>query len=99
MRFRWYAEKDRTNQKKHRGLDFETAARVFDDADLILRKDRIVEGEQRWHAIGAVSSAVLLVVHTYRTRDSNGEEEIVRIISARQANRRERQVYFQKAAE
>lgn len=54
MRFEWDAAKDRANQAKHDGLDFETAARVFDDPDLLLLKDRVIEGEQRWHAIGAV---------------------------------------------
>ena len=64
MRFEWDAAKSRMNQAKHDGLDFQTAARVFNDAQIVLAKDRIVEGEQRWHAIGAVSEALLFVVHT-----------------------------------
>jgi len=79
-------------------LDFETAARVFNDASLVLIEDRIVEGEQRWHAIGAVSAALLLVVHVFREDEVDGEE-IIRIISAREANQRERRVYLQQAAE
>ena len=63
MRFEWDADKDRANRKKHAGIDFETASRVFGDPFMMLRKDRVVEGEQRWHAIGAVHQAVLLVVH------------------------------------
>ena len=63
MRFEWDAGKSRINQTKHNGLDFETAARVFNDPSVVLIEDRIVEGEQRWHAIGAVSGALLLVVH------------------------------------
>ncbi len=48
--------------------------------------------EQRWHAIGAVqlepgAGAVLLVVHVYR-EDYCGEE-IIRIISARAAEKHE----------
>jgi len=54
-RFEWDAGKSRINQTRHNGLDFETAARVFDDPNVILKEDRIVEGKQRWHAIGAVS--------------------------------------------
>jgi uncharacterized DUF497 family protein len=61
MRFEWDGEKNRINQRKH-GLAFETAALVFDDPDAIFRKDRISMGEQRWHAIGAATGAVLLVV-------------------------------------
>jgi uncharacterized DUF497 family protein len=54
MRFEWDSSKNRINQAKHKGLDFATAARVFDDPNVLLMHDRIVEGEQRWHAIGAV---------------------------------------------
>lgn len=43
--------KNRTNQAKHSGLDFETASRVFNDPKIILVEDCVVEGEQRWHAI------------------------------------------------
>jgi uncharacterized protein len=78
-------------------LDFETAARVFNDPKVVLAKDRVLEGEQRWHAIGSVSGAVLLIVHTYREEDDG--EEFIRIISAREANHRERRVYIQQAAE
>jgi len=92
------SQKDRINQAKHNGLDFETAARVFNDPNVVLLKERIVSGEQRWHAIGAVSEALLVVVHEYREDDGNGEESI-RIISAREANQRECRVYLQQAAE
>jgi uncharacterized DUF497 family protein len=61
--------------------------------------DRIVDGEQRWHVIGAVQGAVLLVVHVYRMEHANGEEENIRIISAREASQRERRIYIQQAAE
>jgi uncharacterized DUF497 family protein len=63
MFFAWDAEKNRTNQAKHAGLDFETASRVFADPDLLLRKDRVIDGEQRWHAIGGVRKVLFLVVH------------------------------------
>ena len=98
MRFEWDSRKSRINQAKHKGLDFATAARVFDDPNLLLMHDRIVEGEQRWHAIGAVFEALLLVVHIYREDESNGEE-IIRIISAREANQRERRIYIQESAQ
>jgi hypothetical protein len=97
MRFEWDEGKNQINQSKHDGLDFRTAARVFNDAKIVLAKDRIVDGEQRWHAIGVVSEALLLVVHTYREEDDG--EEVIRIISAREANQRERRIYLQQAAE
>jgi uncharacterized protein len=98
MRFEWNAEKNRINQAKHDGLDFETAARVFDDPGVVVMRDRVVEGEERWHAVGAVSAALLLVVHVYQEDKSDGEE-IIRIISAREADQRERRIYIQQAAE
>jgi uncharacterized protein len=79
MRFEWDAEKNRTNRAKHSGLDFETAARVFNDPKIILVGDRVVEGEQRWHAIGSVSEARLLVVHTFHEDNDDGEEIIPNI--------------------
>src|ERR1039457_4865964 len=99
MRFEWDSEKDRINQRKHGGIAFESAALVFDDPHVIFCKDRIVDGEQLWHAIGAAEGAVLLVVHAYRMESDNGEEETIRILSARKANQRERRVYFQQSAE
>jgi uncharacterized DUF497 family protein len=96
MRFEWDAVKNRSNLKKHAGIDFETASRVFADTNLILRKDRVVDGEQRWHALGAVRKAVLLVVHVYREESPNGEE-VIRIISAREADPRERGIYLGQA--
>ena len=98
MRFEWDSKRNRINQTRHNGLDFETAARVFDDPHVVLMQDRIIEGERRWHAIGAVSAALLLVVHVYREDDVN-DEEIIRIISAREANQSERRIYIQQAAQ
>ena len=65
MRFEWDSRKDRTNQTKHNGLDFGTAARVFDDPNVVLMQDRMVDGEQRWHAIWDVAAALLVVAHLY----------------------------------
>ena len=96
MHFEWDAAKNRSNQRKHAGIDFETVARVFADPNLLLRKDRAIGGEQRWHGIGAVGRAVLLVVHVHIEEDFDGEETI-RIISAREADPRERRVYLDQA--
>jgi uncharacterized DUF497 family protein len=45
------------------------------------------------------TGAVLLLVHVYRMENENDQEEIIRIISAREANKRERRIYIQQAAE
>jgi uncharacterized DUF497 family protein len=94
MRLEWDAVKDRANRTKH-GVDFATAARVFADPDLVIVEDRTADnGERRWHALGlAGAQPLLVVVHVYREAE-NGEE-IVRIISARKASKREGRLYFQ----
>lgn len=66
---------------------------MFEDEDRPIGLDHVDEsGEERWHAIGAVSregvsSVVLLVVHVYR-ENCHGEE-VIRIISARRAEKHE----------
>lgn len=86
----WDENKNRINRRKH-GVSFETAARVFEDPNVVSYRDRVVDEEERWHSIGcAVGFAILLVVHT--SEEPHGEEEI-RIISARKASPRERALY------
>ena len=90
MRYDWDERKNRLNQRKH-GVSFEVAALALEDENCLVRPDRIDEaGEQRWHAIGAAKlsadiRAVLFVVHVYR-EEVDGQE-IVRIISARRADK------------
>jgi len=77
------------------------AALVFEDRYCLVGLDRIDEtGEQRWHAIGAAHiepdvPVVLLVVHAYR-KNHHGEE-IIRIISARRAEKHEIRRYQDQA--
>ena len=57
----------------------------------IVEQDRIENGEERWQTIGVVDGIVmLLVAHTVRQQD---EIEVIRIISARRADHRERRRY------
>lgn len=85
VRFEWDEGKNRANIAKHR-VGFDEARRVFSDPHVIIREDRVVEGEERLHAIGYVER-VLLVVHTVR------EGAIIRIVSARKATPAERRLY------
>jgi uncharacterized DUF497 family protein len=91
MVFAWDENKNRINRRKH-GVSFETAARIFEDPNVISYRDRVVDEEERWHAIGCAGGiAILLVVHT--SEEADGEEEEIRIISARKASPRERALY------
>jgi uncharacterized DUF497 family protein len=103
LRYEWDTSKNLLNQRKHGGISFELATLVFDDRNCLVGLDRVDDsGEQRWHALGAISlepgiSAVLLVVHAYR-EDRDGEE-IIRIVSARRANTHELRRYQEQAVD
>ena len=93
-RFTWRPAKADANWKKHR-VTFETAARVFLDPFALTEQDRIEDGEQRWQTLGMVDGHLLLLVaHTVWEEDGHGEAiEVIHIISARKAERRERRRY------
>jgi uncharacterized DUF497 family protein len=92
MSFEWDPEKARLNLAKH-GISFEFAQRAWDDPHVAFLLDRVIDGEQRWHAIGLIGSAmIVVVVHTYPAGD---DEDHVRIISARKAKLSERRQYEQ----
>lgn len=103
MRYEWDERKNLENQRKHGGISFELAALVFEDENCLVGPDRVDEdGEQRWHALGTVSieesvSAVLLVVHVYR--ENRHGEEIIRIISARRAEKHECRRYQEESVD
>ena len=89
--FSWDPDKNRANQKKH-GVSLQTACLVFRDPFQLSRLERIVDGEERWQTIGRAGDVLLLlVVHTYP--DAGPGEPDIRIISARRANREEREAY------
>jgi uncharacterized protein len=90
MTFEWDAAKAISNLAKH-GVSFELAQEVWDDPLHVILPDRVVDGEQRWHAIGLVSSVTVLVaVHSYPVMD---DEDYIRIIGARRATAHERKRY------
>ena len=90
--FIWDTGKAIINFEKHR-IAFEEAATVFADPNGLEWDDpghSIVE--QRFKRIGeSVLGRILLVVFTLRV--SSNENETIRIISARQASRKERKAY------
>ena len=88
--FEWDEKKAEINYRKH-GIRFEEAAQIFDDPLSLSVQDRIVSGERRWQTIGMVSGCLLLLVaHTVCEYEKT---EIIRIISARRADRKERKCY------
>ena len=91
MKYEWNEEKNKLNQDKH-GISFEEAKEVFEDALHISKLDhRFSYFEERWITLGSTSKhKVLVVANLFFTDDG---EEIIRIISARKANKQERNTY------
>ncbi len=88
--FEWDETKNQRNIDKH-GIDFEIAQWIFEDPHCVTYIERIESGEERWHGIGTIEGLLLLVVvHTFCEVEA---DQIIRIISARQATRHERKLY------
>ncbi len=89
IEFAWDEQKEKINQKKH-GVSFEEARTVFYDenARLIHDPDHSID-EDRFILLGMSSKHhIILVCHCYRANES-----IIRLISARKANRKEQEQY------
>lgn len=89
MKFEWNEKKAKINIDKH-GVSFEEAATVFYDEQALLRDDPDhSDDEDRFILLGMSEMAnVLIVCHCYRESD-----EIIRIISARKATKKESNQY------
>lgn len=89
LKFEWDRRKESANRKKH-GVSFSEAKTAFFDenARVIADPDHSDE-EDRFIPLGLSSQLRLLVVcHCYRE-----DQDTIRIISARKANRSERREY------
>jgi uncharacterized protein len=97
-RFEWDPAKAATNLRKHR-ISFDIALRAFADPFALSEQAGIEGGELRWRTLGVVEGYVLLLIaHTTREVLEGGQPvEIIRIISARAADRKERQRYEQES--
>jgi len=92
MKFDWGHAKNEANLEKH-GISFDESKHIFDGPILTRADDRQDYGENRDISLGVLSpDAVFVVVHTER-----GDK--IRLISARNANRRERKVYHDHLAQ
>ena len=86
MNFQWNSDKAGKNLKKH-GVDFADAVVVFEDERALTMEDPDAEGESRFVTVGRDAvGRVLAVVYTWREQD-------IRMISAREATKKERQAY------
>ena len=90
IRFEWDARKSQANKRKHK-VSFEEAQTVFLDENAIRFFDPDhSEDEDRFLMLGmSFTLRVLIVCHCYREADS-----VIRIISARKADKREQSDYW-----
>ena len=84
--FEWDENKAKINKIKH-GVSFKVATKVFEDENRIERPDyNHSQEENRWQVIGKVDK-ILFVVYTERG-------DITRLISAREADKKEKEIYY-----
>ena len=92
LRFEWDEKKNRENHRKH-GVTFVEAQTAFLDENAIrfFDPDHSAD-EDRFLMLGiSFRLRVLVVCHCYRSG-----EKVIRIISARKANRKEERVYWNR---
>lgn len=89
IRFEWDRAKNTINKRKH-GVSFEEAETVFSDEHALLIDDPEHSDEEDRFILLGLSAVLrtLVVCHCYREKD-----EIIRVISARKADRTERNHY------
>ena len=88
MRFEWDENKRLINIKRH-GIDFRDATLVFDSETYSVDDDRFDYGEVRLLTLGIANGRILAVTHLE-------DEDLIRIISVRKAERYEQEIYFTK---
>ena len=86
MKYEWDEAKNTLNIEKH-GIDFNDAHELFGGNRLIFLDARKDYGEKRFITVGLISDRLIVAVYTQR------QEEIIRIISIRKANSREKERY------
>ena len=89
INFEWDEKKNNSNKAKH-GISFDEAASVFEDERAIVIPDPDhSEMEERFIILGlSVKLNMLVVCHCYRY-----DEQVIRIISARKATKKECSYY------
>lgn len=89
IRFIWDPAKTASNLRKH-GVSFEEARTAFEDAEgLVIADPDHSDGEQRFVLVGlSAALRALVVIHC-----EGDDGDVIRIISARKADRGERASY------
>ncbi|MCL2477851.1 MAG: BrnT family toxin [Treponema sp.] len=89
LKFTWDENKNIFNIRKH-GINFNEAVKIFYDPERLELYDKIHSAinEERWIIIGNVNVKIILVIINRKTDD------LIRIISARKATKKEQEAYY-----
>ena len=87
LEFEWDDDKAKSNRKKH-GVSFEEAASVFADPLAAIFDDKAHSVDEQREIIVGQSASIRLLLVSFTER-----EGAIRIISAREATKRERKDY------
>jgi uncharacterized protein len=90
MQFEWDEAKRALNLKEH-GFDFVDAHKVFSGLTATYEDDRFRYDEQRFVTLGLLNGVSVSIVHTEH-------DDIIRVISFRQATQHEAEFLFQNIA-
>ena len=90
----WDEVKNRRNLKKH-GVGFSSAAKLFNYPHLARLDTREHYGEERWIGVGWIGAMIGVVVFTVSDIDDR-DTNIIRILSARKATRKEVALFEQE---
>ena len=88
MKFEWNEQKRLINLQRH-GIDFADVRSIFDNERYTIVDNRFDYGEIRFFTLGLLNGRVIAVAHTET-------DEVIRIISARKANKNDQRKYFEK---
>jgi len=90
--FDWDAGNERKSEEKHSVSRFEAEQVFFNQPLLVLADQKHSQNEERYHALGKSDDARLLhITFTLRSADT-----LIRVISARDMHRKERNIYEQE---
>jgi uncharacterized DUF497 family protein len=92
LRFEWDVKKAASNLRKH-GVSFEEAETVFLDEEAVLIPDEEHSADETRFVILGFSDHLRMLVVCHCYRESN---DVIRIISARKANKSEQLQYDQR---
>ena len=88
MEFEWDENKRRINLQTH-NLDFANAHLAFTKSAFVIPDDREDYGENRYILLGLMRERIVVIAFTIR-------DNVIRVISMRKANKRERKSYVQR---